>query len=115
MTKYNVYIFTGIPDYGTSGSVEVKKMSLTECFNKVFNKYYERNMKDFFDKGFSYDIKEMTVKDIFDAVGNKTVFIPFSVSVDKKEVINYINAGFSVAFMKAREFKKMQKEYKESL
>ena len=69
MTKYNVYIFTGIPDYGTSGSVEVQKMSLTECFNKVFNKYYERNMKDFFDKGFSYDIKEMTVKDIWNAAG----------------------------------------------
>ena len=30
-----------------------------------------------------------------------------------EEVINYINAGFSVAFMKAGEFKKMQKAYKE--
>ena len=70
-------------------------------------------MKDFFDRSFSYDIKKMTVKDLFNAVGNKTVFIPFSVSVSKKEVINYINAGFSVAFMKAGEFKKMQKAYKE--
>ena len=111
--KYNVYIFTGIPDYRTSGSVEVQKMSLLECFNKVFTKYYERNMKDFFDKGFSYDIKEMTVKDIFDAVGNKTVFIPFSVSVVREDVIKYLNAGFSVAFMKAKEFKQMQKAYKE--
>ena len=56
---------------------------------------------------------KMTVKDIFNAVGNKTVFIPFSVSVNKEEVINYINAGFSIAFMKAGEFKKMQKAYKE--
>ena len=39
--------------------------------------------------------------------------IPISVSVNKEEVINYINAGFSVAFMKAGEFKKMQKAYKE--
>ena len=113
MTKYNVYIFTGIPDYGTSGSVEVQKMNLAECFNKVFTKYYERNMKDFFDKGFFYAIKEMTVKDIFDAVGNKTVFIPFSVSVVREDVIKYLNTGFSVAFMKAGEFKKMQKAYKE--
>ena len=107
MTKYNVYIFTGIPDYRTS------KMSLLECFENVFNAYYDRNMKSFFDKGFSYDIKEMTVKDIFDAVGNKTVFIPFSVSVCREDVIKYLNAGFSVAFMKAGEFNKMQKVYKE--
>jgi len=111
--KYNVYIFTGIPDYRTSGSVEVKKMSLLECFNAEFSAYYERNMRDFLARSFSYDIKKMTVKDIFDAVGNKTVFIPFSVSVDKEEVINYIKAGFSVAFMKTTEFKQMQKAYKE--
>ena len=54
MTEYNVYIFTGIPDYGTSGSVEVQKMSLLECFENVFSKYYERNMKDFFDRSFSF-------------------------------------------------------------
>lgn len=65
MTEYNVYIFNGIPDYGTSGSVEVQKMSLLKCFNKVFNKYYERNMKDFFDKGFSYDIKKNDSKRYF--------------------------------------------------
>ena len=106
--KFNVYIFTGI-----SGSVEVQKMSLLECFENVFNAYYERNMRDFLARSFSYDIKKMTVKDIFDAVGNKTVFIPFSVSVAKEEVIKYLDAGFSVAFMKTTEFKQMQKAYKE--
>ena len=111
--EYNVYIFAGIPIYRTSGTIEVKKITLLECFNAEFSNYYEKNMKDFFDRSFSYDIKKMTVKDIFNADGNKTVFIPFSVSVNKEEVINYINAGFSVAFMKAGEFKKMQKAYKE--
>ena len=51
----NVYIFNGI--YGTPGSVEVQKMSLMECFNQVFNAYYERNMRDFLARSFSYDIK----------------------------------------------------------
>ena len=111
--KYNVYIFTGISNYGTSGSVEVQKMSLMECFENVFNAYYERNMRDFLARSFSYDIKEMTVKDIFDAVGNKTVFIPFSDSVCREEVIKYLDAGFSVLFMKTTEFKQMQKAYKE--
>ena len=111
--KYNVYIFTGIPSYGTSGSVEVQKMNLMECFENVFNAYYERNMRDFLARSFSYVTKKMTVKDISDAVENKTVFIPFSVSVDKEEVIKYINAGFSVAFMKTTEFRQMQKAYKE--
>ena len=110
---YNVYIFNGVPSYGTPGSVEVQKMSLMECFNQVFSAYYEKNMRDFLARGFSYDIKKMTMKDVFDAVGNKTVFIPFSVSVDKEEVIKYLNAGFSVAFMKATDFKQMQKAYKE--
>ena len=64
-------------------------------------------------EAFLMTLKKMTVKDIFDAVGNKTVFIPFSVSVAKEEVIKYINAGFSVAFMKTTEFKQMQKAYKE--
>ena len=103
--KWNVYIFKGISSY--------QKMSLLECFENVFNAYYERNLRDFFARSFSYDIKKMTVKDIFDAVGNKTVFIPFSVSVDKEAVINYLNAGFSVAFMRVTEFKQMQKAYKE--
>ena len=111
--KFNVYIFTGISNYGTSGSVEVQKMSLMECFENVFNAYYERNMRDFLARSFSYDIKKMTVKDIFDAVGNKTVFIPFSVSVCREEVIKYLDAGFSVLFMKTTEFKQMQKAYKE--
>lgn len=112
--NYDVFIFIGIPEYNrTFEFVEVQKMSLLECFEDVFSTYYERNMKDFFNKNFSYDIKTMTVKDIFNAVVNKTVFIPFSVSVDKEKVINYLNAGFSVAFMQAGEFKKMQKEYKE--
>ena len=111
--KYNVYIFTGISNYGTSGSVEVQKMSLMECFENVFNAYYERNMRDFLARSFSYDIQKMTVKDIFDAVGNKTVFIPFSVSVCREEVIKYLDAGFSVLFMKTTEFKQMQKAYKE--
>ena len=111
--KYNVYIFTGISNYGTPGSVEVQKMSLVECFENVFSAYYERNMRDFLARSFSYKKKKMTVKDIFDAVGNKTVFIPFSVSVDKEAVINYLNAGFSVAFMRVTEFKQMQKAYKE--
>ena len=113
MTKYNVYIFTGIPDYRTSGTVKVKKMSLLKCFENVFSAYYERNMRDFLARSFSYDIKKMTVKDIFDAVGNKTVFIPFSVSVVREDVIKYLNAGLQVLFMKAGEFKKMQKAYKE--
>ena len=113
MTEYNVYIFSGIPNYRTSGAVKVQKMSLLECFNKVFVNFYDNSMKTFFNSGFSYDIKEMTVKDIFNAVGNKTVFIPFSVSVSREEVINYLKAGFSVAFMKAGEFKKMQKAYKD--
>ena len=103
--KYNVYIFNGISSY--------QKMSLMECFENVFNAYYERNMRDFLARGFSYDIKKMTMKDVFDAVGNKTVFIPFSVSVNKEEVIKYLDAGFSVCFMKTTEFKQMQKAYKE--
>ena len=111
--KYNVYSFAGILSYGTPGSVEVQKMSLLECFENIFNAYYKINMRDFIVGSFSYDIKKMTVKDIFDAVGNKTVFMPFSVSVDKEEVINYLNAGFSVVFMKTTEFKQMQKAYKE--
>lgn len=113
MTKYNIYIFIGIPIHRISGAVKVQKMSLLECFNKVFVTSYDNSMKTFFNRRFSYDIKEMTLKDIFNAVENKTVFIPFSVSVSREEVINYLKAGFSVAFMKAGEFKKMQKAYKE--
>ena len=89
--KYNVYIFTGIPSYGTSGSVEVQKMSLMECFENVFNAYYERNMRDFLARSFSYDIKEMTVKDIFDAVGNKTVFIGINNTTNNRKTPMTIN------------------------
>lgn len=112
MTEYNIYYFTGIYQNKFS-SYELKKMSLKTCFEKVFNTSYDDNMKTFFERHYSFGIKQKTVEDIFKMVSNKTVIIPFSVEVKRKEVSNYLDMGFNVVFMRANEYRKMMKEYKD--
>ena len=111
MTEYNIYCFTGINQYKSSG-YELKKMTLKTCFEKVFNTSYDDSMKTFFERHYSFDIRQKTVEDIFKMVSNKTTIIPFSVTVKRKEVLNYLDMGFNVVFMKPKEYQKMLKEYK---
>lgn len=110
---YDVYTFSGLWQYKSKGR-ELKTMSLKECFENVFSSYYKRNMKEFYENAnFHFDMRKATISDIFRWVEQGFAIVPFSVSVDKQDVIKYLDTGLQVLFMKAGEFKKMQKAYKE--
>lgn len=110
---YDVYTFSGLWQYKRKGR-ELKTMSLKECFENVFSSYYARNMKRFYENtNFNFDKRRATISDIFRWIEQGFAIVPFSVSVDKQDVIKYLDIGLQVLFMKAGEFKKMQKAYKE--
>lgn len=111
---YNVYIFKGVMQVKTCGPV-LYKMSLLDCFKKVFTTSYLRDMQAFFKCNFSYDIKEKTINDIYNDVEAGIVYIPFSKEVDRDDVIKYLKAGLQVYFMRAREYSTMKSEYKKFL
>ena len=110
---FEVFSFAGLWQYKWAGR-ELETMSLKECFAKVFSTCLDRNMKQFFaNNNFHFDMRRVTIYDIVRLIEQKTVFFPISVTVEKEEVINYINMGFTVMFMKPAEFKKMKKAYEE--
>ena len=89
-----------------------KKMTLKKCLDKVFlSPYSQLNMKQFWSCNFCYDITKLSLEDIRDLVEKGYVFIPFSVNVDRDDVLAYINAGLKPLFMRAKEYITMKKEY----
>lgn len=112
MEKFAVYDFKGVPYQTLNEGRRVHKMTLKECFNKVFSApYSQRNMKQFCDCHFYYERTLLSVEDIRDLVGKGYVFIPFSKNVDKDDVLAYINAGLKPLFMRAKEYITMKKAY----
>ena len=121
MEKFNVYEFKGVLHQSWNGEHRVQKMTLEKCINEVFflpgnGRWFsgQRNMKQFWDCNYSYDITELSLEDIRDLVEKGYVFIPFSSNVDKDDVINYIKAGLKPLFMRAKEYITMKKEYEKT-
>lgn len=118
MEKFTVYDFKGVPHQSWNGERRIEKMTLKKCIEKVFflpgnDRWFSgrRDMKQFHDCRFYYDITNLSLEDIRDLVGKGYVFIPFSSNVDKDDVLAYINAGLKPLFMKAKEYITMKKEY----
>lgn len=112
MEKFTVYDFKGIHYRSWNGECRVEKMTLKKCFNEVFSApYSQRNMKQFWECNYSYNVTELSILDIRDLVGKGYVFIPFSSNVDKGDVLAYINAGLKPLFMRVKEYITMKKEY----
>lgn len=113
MEKFSVYEFKGVPHQSMNGEHRVQKMTLKECFDKVFSTSFQRNMKQFYDCHYVYESMRLSVLDIRDLVEKGYVFIPFSSKVDKDDVLNYIRSGLKPLFMNCKEYNSMKKAYKE--
>lgn len=114
MEKFTVYDFKGVPHQSWNGEHRVQKMTLKECFDKVFSApYSQRNMKQLWECLYCYDITKLSVEDIRDLVGKGYVFIPFAANVDKNDVLRYIKIGLKPLFMKCKDYNSMKKAYKE--
>jgi hypothetical protein len=118
MEKFSVYEFKGVPHQSWNGERRVEKMTLKKCINEVFyvpgnGRWFEgqRDMKQFWDCNYHYNIIKRSLEDIRDSVENGYLFIPFSKNVDKDDVLAYINAGLKPLFMRAKEYITMKKAY----
>lgn len=107
---YIIYKFTGI--YITKCcEVRLYKMSLADCFKRIFTTSFDRTMEDFFNRKYAFDSESKDIKAIYNDVRAGVVFVPFSKTVDKNEVISYLRAGLDVRFMRTRDYNTMKKEY----
>lgn len=109
--RFDVYTFSGIWQYSKGIRTGVlKTISLKECLADVFA---DRRLSQFFDERFfHFDVRSPDIDDIYMWLEQGTVIFPFSVNVKKEDVLLYIDKGFTVMFMKPKEFREMQKALK---
>ena len=107
---YTIYKFIGI-ELTKCHDKELYKMSLADSFKRLFTTSFDRTMEDFYNRRYSYDIQEKTLKEIYNDVRAGIVFVPFSKTIDKSEVISYLRAGLDVRFMRTRDYNTMKKDY----
>lgn len=108
--KYTIYKFIGVPITKCHG-VEVYKMPLADVFKRVFSTSFDRTMEDFYKRDYRYETERKDIKEIYNDVRAGIVFIPFSKTIDKSEVISYLRAGLDVRFMRAKDYNTMKKDY----
>lgn len=72
----------------------------------------EDNTKEIFESADSrFESEEMSLKDVCKAIAEGTVFFPITVACKKKDVLEYIEKGFNVRFMKFTEYRRLLKAY----
>lgn len=107
---YTIYKFIGVPITKCRGT-EIYKMSLADSFKRLFTTSFDRTMEDFYNRNYSYETESKDIKAIYNDVHAGIVFVPFSKTVDKNEVISYLRAGLDVRFMRTRDYNTMKKDY----
>lgn len=107
---YTIYKFIGIELTKCHGK-ELYKMSLADSFKRLFTTSFDRTMEDFYKRNYAYETERKDIKAIYNDVRAGVVFVPFSKTVDKSEVISYLRAGLDVRFMRTRDYNTMKKDY----
>ena len=115
---YNVYAFIGQYDYHGKVHEFSLKNKIKDCFYQHYTTkdLWEGNALNnpFFEKvywGNSFDTTMVYLKDKI--AEGKTVIFPVSSVIYLDEVKNYLDMGFTVWFMKAKDFRDFKKDYKE--
>lgn len=117
---YNVYAFTGYTVY-TFRRTRFNEISLEEGLKPI--SYHGYTTKDLWE---GYVIRHSSFEKVYWGNGfattlpylkdkiaeGKTVIFPVSSAVYLDEVKNYLAMGFTVWFMKAKEFRDFKKDYK---
>jgi hypothetical protein len=107
---YTTYKFIGIELTRCKGK-EIYRMSLADSFKRLFTTSFDRTMEDFYKRNYSYETESKTLEEIYNDVRAGIVFIPFSKTIDKNEVISYLRAGLEVRFMRTKDYNTMKKDY----
>jgi hypothetical protein len=106
---FTAYEFVGMWDRREEVT---KSMSLRRFLTYEFIGYGEDDTKALFESSYSrFESKEMSLEDIRKAIAGGTVFFPITVSCKKKDVMEYIEKGFNVRFVRFTEYKRMLRAY----
>ena len=116
MTEYTCYEVKGFYKYH---SYELTDKSFLEVLKS--SSYNSYTTKDFFNRGFLseacievvyYNDSLPTMVDIQKKILNeKLVIFPVSSVIFMDEVLRYLELGFTVWFMKAKDYKQFKKDY----
>lgn len=118
--KYKLYTFTGIT--GSDGNV--RAISLQEVIknNPDLFLFFEGDTFENVNTLCLYDYpyfcleaNEVELSYITDLIEKGLVIVPFSRTFFIMDLIPYLDNGFSIAFMKIKDYKQFKKDYSNSL
>lgn len=79
--------------------------------------YEERTLKTakevFFCEKNDFTPEEKSIEEIYKMIAEGFAFFPVNEGTKASDIRNYIEMGFNVAFLRAGEFKKFKKDYKD--
>lgn len=82
-----------------------------------FNGYEERTLSTakevFLCKKNDFTPEEKSIEDIHKMIAEGFAFFPINEGTRASEIKNYIKMGFKIAFLRAGDFKKFKKDYKD--
>lgn len=108
MKDYLIYAYKGRCKAGDAENVI--KTPIKKTLEDL--SYYGRDIKSFFEnKTMVFYSERFNMKEIRNMVEAGRVIIPISSTVDKEEVLNYINIGLHPLFMRAKEYNQFKKDY----
>ena len=109
--RFHVYRFQGLILNKTKGQ-ELRKMSLKDCLDKVYNTYYDRDTERFFRcYNFSFVCNEYTLGELTEEIGKGLAVFPVSKLQKIEEVKRFIDLGLDPVFMRATDFRTFKRIY----
>ena len=108
---FYVYNFEGLILQKCKGP-ELKKMSLKDCLDKVYNIYYDRDTERLFkSRDLSFEHEELTLSELTDKIGKGLAVFPISKLQEIEEVKRYIELGLDPVFMRVTDFRAFKRVY----
>lgn len=105
---FTVYEFIGTCNRQYKNTV----VSLRHFLEHESSRYYVLDTKELFEHScLRFDSKEMSLRDIHQAIAEGTVFFPITVACRKKDVLEYIKKGFKVRFIRFTDYRRLLKAY----
>ena len=95
-------------------TVFTSKKEIVFSYKERSYSYEERTAKEvFFSVKNDFTPEEKSIEDIHKMIGEGFAFFPVNEGTKASEIKNYIEMGFNVAFLRASDFKKFKKDYKD--
>ena len=93
-------------------SDRVKRMTLKDCLDKVYNTYYDRDTERLFkNHDFSFKREKLTLSELTEKIGKGLAVFPVSKLQKIEEVKRYIELGLDPVFMRAVDFRTFKRLY----